>query len=480
VSEITLEPVPEQRDESAPVLEVEQLEVTFATEEGAVQAVRGVDLQVFDNEVLGIVGESGSGKSVTMLAVMGLLPNTAAVRGTARFRGIDLLGDQASGARRMRGGKMAMIFQDPLTALNPVHRVGDQISEAVEVHHPDWSGKKAQSRAVEMLELVGIPQPESRARQYPHEFSGGMRQRAMIAMAIANDPELLIADEPTTALDVTIQAQILEVLQDVQQVTGTAIVFITHDLGVIARLATRVQVMYAGRTAEIGSCDDIFFASRHPYTRGLLGSLPKLDETESELLRPIPGSPPSMLNPPPACAFHPRCAMAQPNCASDTPALRLAGREGQLSACHYAEELGSVSAPTELAHDIVAQAPGKDVLFVAALEAAEEKPKEHFHPLAGVALVLGLLASVGSLFTLDLDPWLRGLIVMITGIPAVFASNKALRDIGAVFNIGDTKKPRYGRAPAKLGGSLAWLALSIFGFYVILWIAAQTLPTAKP
>jgi oligopeptide/dipeptide ABC transporter ATP-binding protein len=480
MSEITLEPVPDQRDSSAPVLEVENLEVTFATEEGAVQAVRGVDVQVFDNEVLGIVGESGSGKSVTMLAVMGLLPNTATVRGEARFRGIDLLEDRAAGARRLRGGKMAMIFQDPLTALNPVHRVGDQISEAVEVHHPDWSGRKASSRAVEMLELVGIPQPESRARQYPHEFSGGMRQRAMIAMAIANDPELLIADEPTTALDVTIQAQILEVLQEVQRVTGTAIVFITHDLGVIARLATRVQVMYAGRVAEIASYDAIFKSSRHPYTRGLLGSLPKLDVVERELLRPIPGAPPSMLNPPPACGFHPRCAMAQPNCASDTPELRLVGADGQVSACHYAEELGAVESPTELAHDIVAKAPAKDVLFVAALEAAEEKPKERFHPLAAVALVLGLLASVGSLFTLDLDPWLRGLIVMLTGIPAVIASNKALRDIGAVFKIGDTKVPRYGRAPAKLGGSLAWLALSIFGFYVILWTAAQTLPTAKP
>jgi oligopeptide/dipeptide ABC transporter ATP-binding protein len=331
-----------------------------------------------------------------------------------------------------------------------------------------------------MLELVGIPQPESRARQYPHEFSGGMRQRAMIAMAISNDPELLIADEPTTALDVTIQAQILEVLQDVQRVTGTAIVFITHDLGVIARLATRVQVMYAGRVAEIASYDAIFKSSRHPYTRGLLGSLPKLDVVEREVLRPIPGAPPSMLNPPPACAFHPRCAMAQLNCTTDTPELRLVGADGQVSACHYAEELGAVEEPTELAQDIVAKAPAKDVLFVTALEAAEEKPKEKFHPLSAVALVLGLAASVGSLFTLDLDPWLRGLIVMITGIPAVIASNKALRDIGAIFKIGDTKVPRYGRAPAKLGGSLAWLALSLFGFYVILWICAQTLPTAKP
>src|SRR3954469_14861251 len=325
-----------------PVLDVEDLTVTFDTDEGRVQAVRGVNVQVYEHEVLGIVGESGSGKSVTMLAAMGLLPNTATITGSARFRGRELLGSGAAAARSLRGGKMAMIFQDPLTALNPVHRVGAQIAEAVQAHHPDMKGKALDSRAIELLDTVGIPQPSTRARQYPHEFSGGMRQRAMIAMAIANDPDLLIADEPTTALDVTIQAQILEVLDHVQEVTGTAIVFITHVLGVIARLADRVQVMYAGRTAEIAAVDALFASSNHPYTLGLIGSLPKLDEANRELLRPIPGAPPSMLNPPPACAFHPRCAMAQPNCTTDTPELRLVGADGQVSACHYAEELGAV------------------------------------------------------------------------------------------------------------------------------------------
>src|SRR3954453_22135046 len=230
-----------------PVLDVEDLTVTFDTDEGRVQAVRGVNLQVYEHEVLGIVGESGSGKSVTLLAVMGRLPKTADITGSARFRGRELLGDGAKGARSLRGGKMAMIFQDPLTALNPVQRVGEQIAEAVQAHRPDLSGKQALGRAVEMLDLVGIPQPATRSRQFPHEFSGGMRQRAMIAMAISNDPDLLIADEPTTALDVTIQAQILEVLQRVQERSGTAIVLIPHDLGVVAELAERVLVMYAGK-----------------------------------------------------------------------------------------------------------------------------------------------------------------------------------------------------------------------------------------
>src|SRR4051794_28183322 len=335
MTEILLEPAAQDEHGGGPVLEIENLEVTFSTEEGFVQAVRGVDLQVFEHEVLGVVGESGSGKSVTMLAAMGLLPNTALISGSVKFRGRELLGAGAQSARSLRGGKMAMIFQDPLTALNPVHRVGDQIGEAIEAHHPDMSGKEIDARAIELLDTVGIPQPQTRSRQYPHEFSGGMRQRAMIAMAIANDPDLLIADEPTTALDVTIQAQILEVLDHVQEVTGTAIVFITHDLGVIARLADRVQVMYAGRTAEISTVDALFEASNHPYTRGLINSLPKLDEAHGQL-QPIPGAPPSMLTPPPGCAFHPRCPLAQPKCATEVPALRLVGSLGGVSACHFA------------------------------------------------------------------------------------------------------------------------------------------------
>jgi oligopeptide/dipeptide ABC transporter ATP-binding protein len=332
------EPEPAPPGQGGPLLAVDDLQVTFPTEEGAVRAVRGVDLAVHPGETLGIVGESGSGKSVTVLAVMGLLPKSAVVEGSARYRGDELLGRRGQ-IRRYRGGRLAMIFQDPLTALNPVQRVGDQIAEAVAAHQPSVGRDGARSRAAEMLELVGIPQPRTRARQYPHEYSGGMRQRAMIAMAIANDPDVLIADEPTTALDVTVQAQILEVLQDVQRETEAAVVFITHDLGVIARLATRVHVMYAGKVVEAGAVDDIFAGPRHPYTAGLLASIPRID-AEDERLRPIPGAPPSMLAPPSGCAFHPRCPMAQPLCSAEVPALRFI--EGtQSSACHFAEEVGA-------------------------------------------------------------------------------------------------------------------------------------------
>ena len=335
---IELEPSDTRSEEEKPLLEIEDLRVTFPTEEGQVHAVRGVDLVVQPGETLGVVGESGSGKSVTMLAVLGLLPRSAKVEGSARYRGEELLGRDKR-IRRYRGGRIAMIFQDPLTALNPVHRIGDQIAEAVRAHKPSIGRDGARRRAVEMLELVGIPQPGTRARQYPHEFSGGMRQRAMIAMAIANDPEVLVADEPTTALDVTVQAQILEVIQEVQQETKAAVVFITHDLGVIARLADRVQVMYAGKIAELGAVDDIFRDPRMPYTRGLLESLPRLDAEGTERLRPIPGAPPSMVSPPPGCAFHPRCPMAQDICREEVPALRFI--EGtQWSACHFAEVVG--------------------------------------------------------------------------------------------------------------------------------------------
>src|SRR4051794_33974686 len=384
MTEIVLEPAAPAGDSNAPVLEIENLEVTFSTEEGEVQAVRGVDLQVYENEVLGIVGESGSGKSVTMLATMGLLPNTATITGSARYRGRELLGAAAQSSRSLRGGEMAMIFQDPLTALNPVHKVGEQIAETVHAHHPEFSTKQVEERALELLDLVGIPQPETRARQYPHEFSGGMRQRAMIAMAIANDPDLLIADEPTTALDVTIQAQILEVIDRVQEATGTAIVFITHDLGVIARLADRVQVMYAGKTAEISTVDALYEASTHPYTRGLIGSLPKLDE-EHEVLTPIPGAPPSMLNPPPGCAFHPRCPLAQPKCAIEVPALRLVGEFGGMSACHFADVIEEqTKSVDELPEELVEEAIDKSVLAEVAESTVEKAPPRRLSLMAGI------------------------------------------------------------------------------------------------
>jgi peptide/nickel transport system ATP-binding protein len=328
---------------AAPVLEVKDLHVTFASPDGAVHAVRGLDLMVSEGESLGIVGESGSGKSVSMLAVMGLLPRNATVTGSVRFRGEELLGRPDLKLRQLRGGKLAMIFQDPMTSLNPVLNVGFQIAEAIEAHHPETDRKAAMARAAELLDLVGIPNAAARARQYPHEFSGGMRQRAMIAMAMANDPDVLVADEPTTALDVTIQAQILGVLERAQEATGAAILLITHDLGVVAGVADRVVVMYAGRAVETGGIYNVFGHPRHPYTLGLLASLPRLDDRGRERLVPIPGSPPSMVHPPPACAFHPRCPFAREMCHEETPLLRPIEGTAQCSACHFAEELDGLA-----------------------------------------------------------------------------------------------------------------------------------------
>jgi peptide/nickel transport system ATP-binding protein len=283
-----------------------------------VQAVRGVSFDIAEHELLGVVGESGSGKSVTFLAVMGLLPKSAIVTGSIQVGGQELVGRPVDEVRKVRGKQVAMIFQDPLTALNPVHRVGAQVVEMI-LAHQDISNDEADSKAVELLDLVGIPQPDVRARQFPHEFSGGMRQRAVIAMAIANSPEILIADEPTTALDTTVQAQILDVIQNVQHELGAAVAFITHDLGVVARIADRVQVMYAGRVTERGEAHDIFLRPTHPYTRGLLTSLP---DANIDRLVPIPGAPPNMMRPPSGCAFRIRCAYALDVCAGEIPDLR--------------------------------------------------------------------------------------------------------------------------------------------------------------
>ena len=300
------------------VLSLRDFRVSFSTLLGPVQAVRGVDLDVRAGEIVGVVGESGSGKSVTFPGLMGLLPKSARISGSATVRGTELVGASPATMREVRGKRVAMIFQDPLSALNPTHKIGKQIVEMIRSHQ-QMSNDAAMKRAIELLDIVGIPQPDQRAAQYPHEFSGGMRQRVMIAMAIANDPEVLIADEPTTALDVTVQAQILEVMQRIQRDLGTAIVLITHDLGVVARVADRVQVMYAGRAAERALVDDVFAQPTHPYTRGLMASLPSAG---NERLVPIPGAPPNMLEPPPGCAFAPRCSYAIPSCSQgDPPAL---------------------------------------------------------------------------------------------------------------------------------------------------------------
>jgi peptide/nickel transport system ATP-binding protein len=302
------------------VISVKDLQVRFPSENGVVHAVRGVSFDLAAGEVLGIVGESGSGKSVTSLAIMGLLPDTARASGSVTLHGDELLGQHDTAMSKLRGNEIAMVFQDPLSSLTPIYTIGAQLVEALQVHS-DISKAAATDRAVELLDLVGIPNPKIRVKSFPHEFSGGMRQRAMIAMAIANDPDVIIADEPTTALDVTIQAQVLEVLRTAQQETGAAVILITHDLGVVAGIADRVQVMYAGRTVETGEVGDIYYRARMPYTIGLLGSIPRLDNADKTVLAPVEGNPPSLLNLAPGCPFAERCPIVEPACRELEPDL---------------------------------------------------------------------------------------------------------------------------------------------------------------
>ncbi|HEV3171425.1 MAG TPA: ABC transporter ATP-binding protein [Actinocrinis sp.] len=323
--------------DGADLLTVDNLTVDFPTADGVVRAVRGVSYRLRPGEVLGIVGESGSGKSVSSMAVMGLLPRTAQIKGSIKFRGEELLGLSEVEMMSVRGKKIAMIFQDPMTSLNPVYKIGFQLEEAVLAHN-DIPKAEARKRALELLNIVGIPFPDKRVDQFPHEFSGGMRQRVVIAIAMANNPDIIIADEPTTALDVTVQAQVLEALRAAQRETGAAMVLITHDLGVVAGQADRVLVMYAGKPVEIGSVDDIYYNPRMPYTLGLLGSLPRLDSSRTDRLTPIQGAPPSLLNLPPGCPFTPRCPMAQPVCSEREPDLLPVGA-GHDSACHFSGQL---------------------------------------------------------------------------------------------------------------------------------------------
>jgi peptide/nickel transport system ATP-binding protein len=329
------------------VLEVRDLTVEFPTDDGVVHAVRGVSFALEPGEVLGIVGESGSGKSVTSLAIMGLLPRSARVRGEVNYRGRNLLRLNEKELTGVRGKQIAMIFQDPMTSLNPVYTVGWQLQEAI-LAHQDVPKDGAWQRAVELLDLVGIPNAKERATNYPHEFSGGMRQRAVIAMAMTNDPDVIIADEPTTALDVTIQAQVLDTLERVQENTSAAIILITHDLGVVAGMTDQVLVMYAGKPAEVGPTDVIYYDPRMPYTLGLLGSLPRLDAKGSEPLTPIRGAPPSLINLPPGCPFSPRCPMSRQHCDEEEPALRPVAGANHVAACHYAEELAGEVAAAEV------------------------------------------------------------------------------------------------------------------------------------
>ena len=323
-----------------PIMQVRDLHVSFATEAGVCRAVRGVNFDLWRGRTLGIVGESGSGKSVTALSLIGLLDDNAKVTGSIIMNGEELIGKTDEEMSEIRGERIAMVFQDPLSALTPMFTIGDQIAEGLITHHPDMSKQQIHDRCVELLELVGIPQPEERLGSFPHQFSGGMRQRVMIAIAIANNPDVIIADEPTTALDVTIQAQILDVLAKAQKETGAAVVLITHDLGVVAGAADDILVMYAGRPVERASIDDVFQHPSMPYTMGLLGAVPKPHIAASQRLVPIQGNPPSLVDIPKGCPFSPRCPLATPECSLSEPNLEVVdANSGHLASCRRLQEI---------------------------------------------------------------------------------------------------------------------------------------------
>ena len=327
------------------LLWVQELRTQFTTEDGTVLAVDGVSFEIHRGDVFAVVGESGSGKSVMAMSILGLVPEPHGkiVGGKILWKGRDLVQVDAEEMRRIRGKEIAVVFQDPMMSFNPVHTIGRQIGEVARIH--DGLGKRAaRARAIEVLGMVGIPQPSRRVDDYPHEFSGGMRQRAMIAMAITCEPDLLIADEPTTALDVTVQAQVLEVLLEIKDRINSAIMLITHDLGIVAGVADRVMVMYAGRQAELGGVEEVFFQPSHPYTQGLLASLPRIDRRDSEKLHRIFGQPPSLIHVPEGCPFHPRCPNAQlPDpCRTKRPAS-IELTPSHRSSCHFAEELAGAA-----------------------------------------------------------------------------------------------------------------------------------------
>ncbi len=325
-----------------PLLEVDNLSMHFLTRDGVVKAVDGLSFTLEAGRTLGVVGESGSGKSVTALSIMRLVPEPPGkvVSGDIRFKGQSILAASVKAQSKLRGDRIAMVFQDSMTSLNPVQRIGKQVAEPLRLHR-DMTRKEAWAAAVKLLRSVGIPQAEQRARDYPHEFSGGMRQRVMIAMALACGPDILIADEPTTALDVTIQAQIIELMQEIQRESGLAIILVTHDLGVVADMADQILVMYAGKAVEYGPADEVFYNPRHPYTWGLLDSLPRHDVEDKGLLHPIKGQPPSLIHLPPGCAFHPRCSFAKPECETTETGVVEIDR-GHYSSCLFARDVDFV------------------------------------------------------------------------------------------------------------------------------------------
>ncbi|WP_284978783.1 ABC transporter ATP-binding protein [Arthrobacter sp. fls2-241-R2A-200] len=401
------------------VLSVRDLNVRFNTENGVVHAVRGVDFDLLPGKTLGIVGESGSGKSVTSMAIMGLLPETADITGSVRYRGKELLGLSDKAMCKHRGSDIAMVFQDPLSSLTPVYTVGNQIIEALTVHNPIMSKQAKEARAVELLRMVGIPSPKDRLKAFPHEFSGGMRQRVMIAIAIANDPRILIADEPTTALDVTIQAQVLEVLHTAQEETGAAVVMITHDLGVVAGMADDIMVMYAGKPVEKGTVEDIYYNPRMPYTLGLLGAVPRVDTANKQSLVPIEGAPPNLALPVTGCSFAGRCPLVSDACLGGEPELLsvrvLANRPNtngtdaktaasHRAACIKAEELGG---ETDAHH--IFRAPAKPVSKFDGVDRGEREKvlelkdvKKHF-PLLKGALIKRRIGTVKAVDGLSFD-----------------------------------------------------------------------------
>jgi glutathione transport system ATP-binding protein len=386
------------------VLRVQDLHVTFRSEAGPVRAVRGVSYDLARGRTLGIVGESGSGKSVAALAIMGLLPETASVRGSVRLNGRELVGLDDGALSAVRGRHIGMIFQDPLSALTPVLNIGQQLAEGLEIHQ-DLSRSEVRKRSIELLDLVGIPDPAARLKSYPHELSGGMRQRVMIAIAIANRPDVIIADEPTTALDVTIQAQVLDALRAAQRETGAAVVMITHDLGIVAGLADDVLVMYAGRPVEYGTADDIFYRPTMPYTMGLLAALPRPDLGKARRLVPIEGNPPSLIALPPGCPFAPRCPLVLDRCREREPPLTAHGVGGHSAACVVADEIASrrlgyadvfpVPEPLPSAFAGVPRDARKAVLDI-------ENLKRHF-PLSGGGLLRRPIGTVRAVDGVSFD-----------------------------------------------------------------------------